>query len=349
MSYGFGIVGLGMIADFHARAIGDLANGHLAAVCSRSQDKAEDFAAKYGCKAYTSVDAILADDEVNVLTICTPSGAHLEPTLKAADAGVHVVCEKPLEIALDRVDRMIAAHEKAGTVLAGIFQSRFNPVNQLVKQAVDDGRFGRLAVASTCCPWWRTQEYYDEGGWKGTRALDGGGALMNQSIHAIDALQWIAGPVRSIMGRSATIAHPQIEVEDTAAAVLEFESGALGLILGATSMYPGTSRRLEIAGDAGTVFCVEDTITTWSFAEETEEDRRVRAEHGGQASSGGSSDPAAIDYSGHTRCFESALAAIESGQPPMIGGHEARKAIEIILAIYESSKTGRRVDLPLAQ
>jgi len=230
-------------------------------------------------------------------------------------------------------------------VLAGVFQSRFAPVNVLIRDAVRAGRFGRLTFCSTYCPWWRTQEYYSKGGWKGTLKMDGGGALMNQSIHAIDLLQWVAGPVKSISGATARLAHPQIEVEDTAGAVVEFANGAIGLIQGATSMWPGASKRLEISGDRGTAIAVEDALTAWTFAEETPADEEIRKQYFKSASSGGSADPAAISHAGHAKCFASALEAIEHGKPPAIDGAEARKAVQIILAIYESARTGRRVEL----
>lgn len=346
-TYGFGIVGLGMIAEFHANAIADLPNGRVAACMSRDQAKADVFADKHGGRAYTDLDKLLEDPDVDIVAICTPSGVHLETTVKAARHGKHVVCEKPLEISLDRIDQMIAAHEEAGTVLAGIFQSRTNPTSQLMKDTVASGRFGKLAFASVFCPWWREQKYYDQGVWKGTRALDGGGALMNQSIHAIDLLQWVVGPVKAVTAQVATLAHPQIEVEDTAGAVVEFENGALGLIQGATSMWPGLNRRLEIAGDSGTAIMVEDTISTWRFKDEKPQDAEILKKFGGQASTAGASDPAAISHAGHTRCFASAIEAIESGKTPAISGPEARKAVEIILAIYQSSHEGRRVELPL--
>ncbi|MCG3180957.1 MAG: Myo-inositol 2-dehydrogenase [Phycisphaerae bacterium] len=345
---GFGIIGVGMIGEFHARAIADLPSARLVAAADVVADRVGAFAAKHGCRGFTDVDALIADPEVDVITVGTPSGAHMEPVLAAAAAGKHVVCEKPMEITLERIDRMIAAHQKAGTVLAGIFQARFSPVNLLVKAAVAAGRFGRLTFASAYCPWWRTDAYYAKGGWKGTWRMDGGGALMNQSIHAIDALQWIVGsPVVAVSGRVATLAHPHIEVEDTAGAVVEFANGCLGLIQGATSMYPGTARRLEVSGDRGSVFCVEDTITTWQFADEATGDAEVRARYAKEATSGGSSDPAAISHAGHTACFASAMEAIHAGRPPAVSGPEARKAVEIILAIYESSRSGRRVELPL--
>ncbi|MDD4891182.1 MAG: Gfo/Idh/MocA family oxidoreductase [Phycisphaerae bacterium] len=344
-TFGFGIIGTGMIADFHARAIADLPNAKLVAGCDINRERVDAFAAKHACRAYTDFQQMLADRDVDVVTISTPSGLHIEPAVAAAEHGKHVVCEKPLEVTLERIDRMIAAHAKAGTVLAGVFQSRFSPVNQLIKQTVDAGRFGRLTFGSAYCPWWRTQEYYGKGGWKGTRAMDGGGALMNQSIHAIDLLQWVMGPVKSICGLTAKLAHPQIEVEDTAGAVLEFANGALGLIQGATSMWPGQSKRLEICGDAGTAISVEDSLSFWSFANETPADEAIRRTHMTAASSGGAADPAAISHVGHTRCFASALEAIQTGKPPAVDGAAARKAVEIILAVYESARTGKRIDL----
>lgn len=344
-TYGFGIIGTGMIAGFHARAIKDIPNARLVAGCDIDKTRADAFAQANGCRAYTDFAKMLADREIDVVTIATPSGLHLEPAVAAAQAGKHVICEKPLEVSLDRIDRMIAAHAQAGTVLAGVFQSRFAPVSQLIKRAVEAGRFGRLTFCSAYCPWWRTQEYYGAGGWKGTKKMDGGGALMNQSIHAIDLLQWVAGPVRSIAAMTATLAHPQIEVEDTAGAVLTFANGAIGLIQGATSMWPGQPKRLEICGDAGTAVAVEDSLATWTFANETPDDARIRAEHGVAASSGGAADPAAISYLGHVKCFRSALEAIDAGRQPAVDGPAARKAVEIILAIYESARTGKRIDL----
>lgn len=347
-NYRFGILGLGMIADFHAKAINALENATLACACSRSMDKARKFSDSYGCVPYADLDAMLNHDDLDVVTICTPSGAHMEAAIACARAGKHVICEKPLEVTLDRVDRMIAAHEKAGTMLCGIFPYRFSDVTTAIHNAVQQGRFGKMTFGTARVPWWRDQSYYTEGGWKGTKKYDGGGALMNQSIHAIDSLIWLMGDVASVSAFTDKLAHPTIEVEDTAAAAVRFRNGALGSIVGATSIYPGHSRSLEICGDSGTAVCVEDDLEHWSFKEESADDKKIRSRFAAPSGSkGGASDPSAISFEGHRRNFAAALDALEKGLPAPVDGNEARKSIEVILAIYESSKKRTVIDLPL--
>ncbi len=347
-TYGFGIVGLGMISEFHAKAIGELDNGRVAACFSRSGEKAREFGEKHNCTGYNSLTALLGDADVDVLTICTPSSVHADTAIAAAEAGKHVICEKPIDIDLRRIDAMVTAHEKAGTTLCGIFPFRFNDVTQVIKQAMDRHRFGRLTFGGAYVPWWRDQSYYDEGGWKGTIRYDGGGALMNQSIHGIDSLIWLMGDVASVCAYTETLAHTNIEVEDTAVAALRFKNGALGLILGTTSIYPGEFRRLEICGNRGTAVCVEEDLVTWRFADETDEDATIREKYASMTETGGgASDPAAISHEGHRRNFAECLAAIETGAPPPIDGPEARRAVEVILAIYRSAEEGRPVALPL--
>ncbi|MCJ8328631.1 MAG: Gfo/Idh/MocA family oxidoreductase, partial [Lentisphaeria bacterium] len=246
-----GIIGIGMISEFHAKALAEIPNAELVAAHSRSLEKAEKFTAEFGGKAYDSIDEFMADPEIEIVSICTPSGAHAETAIAAAKAGKHVICEKPIEISLERIDAMTQAHADAGTKLCGIFPYRFNDVTNEMKRAVDAGRFGKLTFAAAHVPWWRDQKYYDEGGWKGTQQLDGGGALMNQSIHAVDSLIWLMGDVDSIMAYTDCLAHDNIEVEDTAVACLRFKNGALGLISGTTSIYPGHFRRVEICGNEG--------------------------------------------------------------------------------------------------
>jgi UDP-N-acetyl-2-amino-2-deoxyglucuronate dehydrogenase len=246
MSYGIGIVGTGLIAEFHARAISKAQGAHLAAVMSRTSERAAAFGERFGCRGYDSLEALLADPHVEIVSICTPSGAHLEPALAAIAAGRHLIIEKPLEISLERCDRILEAAERKGVLVSGIFQSRFYESSRVLKNAVEAGRFGRLVLGDAYVKWYRSQEYYS--GWKGTRRYDGGGALMNQSIHAIDLLQWMMGPVRSVQAVKATLAHQKIEVEDTAAAVLEFVSGACGVIEGSTAIFPGFLKRIEISG-----------------------------------------------------------------------------------------------------
>lgn len=348
MSYGFGIIGLGLIADFHARAIQAIPGGRgtLVACCSRSAEKAQGFAKKYGCTGYANVDKFLGHPGLDIVSLCTPSGAHLEHSLAAARAGKHVIVEKPLEITPERCDKIIAACEKAKVRLAGIFQSRFSEVAGIVKKAVDQGRFGTLVLGDAYVKWFRSQEYYDNGGWHGTQALDGGGALINQSIHAIDLLQWFMGPVESVQAFTGTIGHQRIEVEDNAVAALRFRNGAFGVIEGSTSVYPGFLKRIEISGTRGSVILEEETLKAWDFAESLPEDEEIRKKFGaGAKTGGGAADPAAISFEGHRRQFEDLITSLEQGRSPLIDGREAKKAVEIIQAIYTSAKKGTTVRL----
>ncbi len=219
--HGFGIVGCGMIAEFHARAIAEIPGARLVAVMSRSPANGAKIAALAEgapARSTTRSKPCWPTPRSTVVCVCTPSGAHLEPAVAAARAGKHVVVEKPLEVTLPRCDAIIQACDEAGVRLAAIFPSRFSPANLALKAAIDAGRFGRLTLADTAVKWWRSQEYYDSGKWRGTWDLDGGGALMNQAIHNVDLLQWLMGEVVSLQAMTATLAHERIEVEDAAAA-----------------------------------------------------------------------------------------------------------------------------------
>src|SRR5438309_5574111 len=238
MAIGFGIIGCGMISRFHAKAIADIKGAKVAACFDSFTSAADKFGAEIGCQVYHDLDQMLADKSVDVVTICTPSGVHMEPAVAAAKAGKHIIVEKPLDITLKRCDAMIAAADKAGVVLSTIFPSRFHDSSQLMKKAIDAGRFGRLTMGDSYVKWFRTQEYYDSGAWRGTWALDGGGALMNQAVHSVDLLTWLMGPVVEIQATAATLAHERIEVEDTIVATLRFANGALGVLEASTAAYP---------------------------------------------------------------------------------------------------------------
>ena len=349
MTHGIGIVGCGMIANFHAEAIAGLENAQLIGATSRNPASAEAFAAERGGQAFSSLDEMLQDDRIDVISICTPSGSHLDPAIAAAAAGRHVIVEKPLEISLARCDAIIAACEDAGVKLAGVVQSRFAPANRAIKEAVDAGRFGRLTLGDTYVKWWRPQSYYDSGGWRGTWALDGGGAYMNQAIHNVDLLLWFMGDVKEVCGLTATLAHDRIEVEDTGTAIVRFANGALGTLEATTSVHPGLLKRTEIHGDAGTAIVEHEHLTKWLFETAAEGDDTVMERLGEKdGTTGGAADPKAISAAGHRAQFADFLHAIETDGRPLVDGHEARRSVELILAIYQSQWTGRRVSLPLA-
>ena len=345
---GCAIVGCGMIARFHARALAEVPGALLVALVSRSADSAKKLAGELNLDVglYTDLAPALARPDLDIVIITTPSGAHLGPAVAAAAAGKHVVVEKPLEITTERCDRIIEACERARVQLGTIFPSRFGDANLELKKAVVAGRFGRLTLGETTCKWWRSQAYYDEGGWKGTRALDGGGALMNQAIHNVDLLQWLMGPVTHVAGFTAMLAHERIEVEDTAVACLRFASGALGVIQATTSAHPGLPKTIAIHGDRGTAVIEQDDVLRWEFLPETEADRDVKARFAARSgASGGSSNPAAISHQGHARQLADLVRAIRTGSKPAVDGREGRKAVAIIEAIYRAAQTGQTVTL----
>ncbi|MBN1763708.1 MAG: Gfo/Idh/MocA family oxidoreductase [Sedimentisphaerales bacterium] len=340
-----GIIGAGLIADFHARALAEIPNARLTGVCDTIPARATTLARTHNCQAYDSFDALLNNKDIDIITIATPSGTHMEPAIAAARAGKHVLCEKPLEITLERMDAMIQAHQESGTILGGIFQYRFDDCISLIRQAIHSGRFGKITYAGVAVPWWRTDEYYHNS-WHGTWKLDGGGALMNQSIHMIDILCHLMGPVTSIQAFTGTLGHTKdIETEDTAVAILRFAGGALGSIYGTTASFPGRHRQLEITGTAGTVICVEDTITCWEFADKQPQDMEIQRRFSGDSSRGGTADPAAINCQNHIRNFRSFLKALEEDREFELNGRQARKAVEVILSIYKSAQEQMVVNL----
>jgi predicted dehydrogenase len=346
---GFALIGCGMIARFHARALAEIPNARVAALVSRTPANAQkllDETATPACPVFTTVEAAVKAPGVDAVVITTPSGAHLEPAVAAAAAGKHVVVEKPLEITGERCDRIIEACDKHRVKLCTIFPSRFGDANAALKAAVEEGKFGRLTLGETTCKWWRTQQYYDEGGWKGTKALDGGGALMNQAIHNVDLLLWVMGDAVRVSGFTATLAHERIEVEDTAVAVLRFKNGALGVIQATTSVHPGYPKTIAVHGDRGSAVIEQDDVLRWDFTPETDADRAVKERFARKVgASGGSADPKAISHEGHRRQLADFVEAIRDNRPPRVDGREGKRAVVLITSIYESDRTGRVVEI----
>lgn len=338
------VIGAGFIGPVHVEGLlraGIPVQGILGVSPKESRSSAKRLGLK---RAYEHFQQVLDDKEVQAVHIATPNRLHYDMARKALEAGKHVLCEKPLEITLERIDEMIAAHQTAGTMLGGIFQNRFNPAMEPLRRAVAEERFGRITYAGIFVPWWRTDEYYS-GSWRGTLAMDGGGALMNQSIHMIDMLLDIAGPVRRVSAFTATLGHP-IEAEDTAVATVEFSNGALGQIFGTTASWPGRFKQFEMTGTHGTVVYVEDSLTEWRFADERAEDAVIRAKFGQvQSIGGGVADPAAIGHQNHARNFAAFVEALEEGRPFEIDASQARKAVELILAIYQSAREEKIITL----
>jgi len=337
----FGIIGAGMIGRFHAKAITDMTGGTLHSVFDLNLERAEALAADFGAKAYSDMNAFLADENLDIVTVGTPSGAHLDPTLAALNAGKHAIVEKPLEVTTERIDQLMDAAQKSGKTLAAVLNRRFHPGMDAFKKASTEGRFGTLASASAYIKWYRDQAYYDSAGWRGTWALDGGGALMNQSIHTVDALLYLAGPVKRVTANTALLAHERIEVEDHCVALLEFENGARGVIEASTCTWSkdGHPARVQLSGTEGSVFLADEAFESWDFQNEKPEDEEIRSSlMKGQEAGLGANDPSAINTYQHQRNFEEVVTAIHEGREPTTSANESRKAVELIQAIYESAK-----------
>jgi predicted dehydrogenase len=338
---GYGIIGTGMIANIHARAIAEIPEARLAAVYDCVPERARAFAERHGTAAESDLESFLARTDVDAVTITTPSGVRADVAVPAARAGKHVLCEKPLEVTIERADRIIRACEESGVILGCVFQARTAANVRRIREALDAGRFGRLVLIDAQVPWFRTQEYYDSAAWRGTWKLDGGGTLMNQSIHIIDLMLYFAGVPRSVYAFTDTLTHTGIEVEDTAVAAVRLASGALGTITASTCCAPGFPRRLEIAGERGSVVLEDDRLTRWSFVDQSaDDDRAYRAGLQSDHIAGGAGAPDAISHEGHRRQIEDLTRAILEGRQPMVSGREARRAVELICGIYESARTG---------
>ena len=341
---GFGIIGSGMIADFHAQAITHARGARLVGVASRNETSARELAARHGADFATGdLASLLSRPDLHVVCVTTPSGAHLEPALAAIRAGKHLVIEKPIEVTTARADEIIAAAAQAGVHITPIFQSRFGRGARTVKAAIEAGRLGRLVLASAYVKWHRPASYYT--GWKGTLALDGGGAVINQSIHGLDLLQWFAGLPAEVYAQTTRRVHLGIEAEDTASAVLRYPCGALGAFEATTAAWPGWSRRIELCGDQGSVCLEDDQITRWDFREERPEDASIRTAPPDTALRSGAGAAHAISHEGHLRQIQDLIDALQSGRKPAIEGREARHAVALVNAIYQSAATGRTVNV----
>ncbi len=340
---GFVIIGCGTIAPWHADSIGRIEGAKLVAVSDVVEEAAQKMGQKYQADWYTDYQKMFEREDLDVVCVLTPSGMRKDIVLKAAEAGKHVVVEKPIEVTLERIDQMIEACEQAGLKLAVIFQNRFLPAARKVKEAMELGKLGKPILGDAYVKWYRTQEYYDSGGWRGTWRYDGGGALMNQSVHTIDLLLWVMGPVEAISAKIATLAH-KIEVEDLAVATLRFANGALGVIEGSTAISPGFSSRLEIHGENGSVILKGEQVVAWEF----EDDEQIPLPFPAKKEApGGQADPTNFSTEGHYQQLKDMVDAVKTGREPLVNGREGREAVELIQAIYRSAKTGKEVSLPL--
>ncbi len=355
----FGIAGCGVIAPTHAAAIQQIAGAELLAATDVIPERMQALAEKFHIpRTFTGLQEMLACPELDAIAVCTPSGLHGEIAVQALQAGKHVVVEKPMEVTLEACDKMIAAAESTGKTLTVISQHRFDMASRIAKQAVEMGKLGRLVLAEASVLWYRTQSYYDSGDWRGTWQLDGGGALMNQGVHTVDLLQWLAGPVLSISASTRTAAHERIEVEDVATAALTFDGGAVGTLTATTAAYPGFAVRIGLYGTEGSLILEGDRLKEMrlkngeTFTGEEAAAHALSVARGGSASvreeaekTGAASDPGALWGDSHRAQLQNFIEAAQTGAPLLIDGRAARRPVEIILGVYHSARSGKTIYL----
>lgn len=336
----FGIVGCGLISKWHITTVLELDNAELIGVFDNFKEGAIKTAKEYGCRVFDTYEEMLSSDEIDVVTICTPSGLHAPLAVKAAESKKHIVVEKPMAITKEQIDELISACEKNGVKIAVISQLRFDKSIQFVKKAISDGALGEILLGNLYMKYYRDTDYFAQSKWRGTWALDGGGALMNQGIHGVDLISYLLGPVKSVYGKIQTKVH-DIEVEDTAVAFVEYENGAIGTIHATTSVKPGYPRYIEINGTKGSVILEENKVKKWDV-EGYDIPKDLVCE---DVKTESFKNPAAFSTEFHKLQIADMIEAVLENKEPMVDMYEGKKAVKIILSIYESSKSGLKVDI----
>lgn len=334
---GFGIIGCGAISHMHAGAIVEIESAELVACTDINKANLSAFSEQYGITPYDDYKKMLADPRIEAVCICTPSGLHKKFCIDTANSGKHIVVEKPMALTTGDCDAIIEACERNKVKLEVISQNRFKEAFRYVKSLVAEGKLGKIVSADIYMKYYRSPEYYGASNWKGTWAMDGGGALMNQGIHGVDIMLFIMGDVKSVFGYTRTLAR-DIEVEDTASAVVEYKNGALGVIQGTTSVTPGYPRRMEINGTKGSIALVEGDIAVWDVKDVDKPDFK-------ETKGSSHNDPMAFKIEGHVFQITDLIDAVKNNTDTYVTHREGRRPVELITAIYESSRTGKRVDL----
>lgn len=348
---GYAVFGLGVGRSHVASAV--KADGcREVAICDMSEEALNKVGDEYGIapeNRYTSFEKLLERTDIDCVSICTPSGFHRDHTVMALRAGKHVLTEKPLEIRLERVDEMLKVAEEEKRFLGCVFQNRLNPANRKIKETIESGRMGKLITGNFHLKWYRDDSYYKRnGGWRGTWAMDGGGAIMNQTIHTVDLMQWLMGPVKSIFAKAGTYAH-SIETEDTAVAVVTFENGAIGTLIGTTCAYPGLETLVQIHGERGSIYAKNNKLELFKLADDDAQfsgEAEVLARYGAGAAAQPAPSGGAPAKTGHAGQVQDMIDAVINERPPIIEGREGRASVEIVQALYESARTCKEVFLP---
>lgn len=338
MTIRIGLIGGGNISETHARAARAIPGVEVAAIFGTNAEKVGRLCREHGGTPYSDLEEFLSHRPMEIVAIGSPSGLHAGQGIAAARHGLHVLTEKPIDISAERADALIAETKKAGVKLGVFFQDRCKPDIVRVKSAVDSGMLGRPILADARVKWYRPPDYYSNSRWRGTWALDGGGALINQAVHTLDLMLWIFGEVASVQAASKTALH-NIEAEDTLTAMLQFVNGALGVLQATTSVFPGYPRRLELTGSEGTLIIEQDRLLAANLKNPTED-----LVKGSPADSNPSSSSAVVsDARGHQAVLQDFLDAIRTGAEPRCDGKEGRRSLALVQAIYAACKSGERV------
>lgn len=347
MTVGFGIVGAGMISGLHADAIRNSTKAQLVAICDLDEARARKLAADHAPDAsiYTRLDNLLADPRVEVVNIVTPNHLHADAVLAAAAAGKHVLCEKPPAMSLADTDRMIDACHRAGRRFGIFVQSRLREPIQQMKRALDEGRFGRVLRADAVMKWYRSTEYYHTDAWRSDRR-SGAGVTIQHAFHYIDLLQYLVGPAATVEAQMANLAHPDVKLEDTLDARIQFDNGAIGTVAASTALWPGTDVRIEIYGQRGAAVMQGAAFSLWKFQDERPEDDAIRKAGDPHQATAGSS-PTALASIDHQRVIDDCVDAVAEGREVVIPCTSVRPTLEMALAMYQSDRLRRPVNLPL--
>lgn len=340
---GYAVVGLG-VGRHHVSAAAKAEGGRLVAICDRNQERLDDVFAKFPeAKTYTSFEEMLKNPEIDVVSICTPSGMHADMAIQALRAGKHVLTEKPMDIVVDKIYEIDRVAKECGKKVGCIFQNRRNAVMEPIKKAVDEGRLGEIYTAFFRVNWYRSDAYFlESGGWRGTWAMDGGGSLMNQAVHTVDLMQWLLGDVASIRSDMRIVNH-KIETEDFTSSVIKFKSGAIVTFVSTTAAYPGFGTDIQLTGTKGSIHADGDRLVAWRIAGDhmDEESAEMLAKYGSNAGTIAGSDNKVVR--GHDFMVQDMIDAVRFDRDPFVGPLEAVKAVRIINAVYESARTGKEI------
>jgi UDP-N-acetyl-2-amino-2-deoxyglucuronate dehydrogenase len=342
---GFGILGAGLVSPFHCKSVKASKGGLLVAICDMSKERADKLAAEFGVKAYYTLADMLKDPAIDVVNVCLPNHLHFDAVMACAKAGKHVLTEKPPAMSLKETDAMIEACRTAGVKFGCTVQCRVRKAIQAIRTALADGRFGTLLQADAVMKWFRATDYYKMDAWRSSRR-SGAGVTVQHAFHYIDLIQYIAGPAARVDARMTNLAHPDVHLEDTLYAFIDFKGGARGVVEASTAMWPGTDVRIEIHGTDGTAIMTGEKVAVWKFREEKPEDAEIRL-YGSASQSTGATGAADFGYLDHAFVVQDMIDAIQENREVVIPVAAVRPTLEIVLAMYQSAHDGKPVALPV--